>query len=230
MPLFYQQDLSSPWIEGEHTPSITHLCATCGGIQELYSRDSVVYHQGESTGFVYLVKSGRVRLTLNSSEGRTFHVFIIKPGGLFGERAYLDGLPHDTSAEAIVDSQICRISYHSLDRLLEKEPEFHKFLSLSMARKLQASTQVIDNLVMKNATTLVATYLRYIANAHGERISSNQVRINIRFTHENLASITNLSRVTVSNIISDFMKSGVLGKEDGQFYIYSLTGLNEYIL
>lgn len=220
---------SSPWLEGLHSPSIDRLCQECGAEVADYPKDSIIYRQGESSRYVYLVKKGRVRLTLNSVDGRSFHVLIIKPECIFGERAYLDGLPHDTSAEAIIDTQLCRISHQGLDAFLHREPTFHQFLSLSMARKLMASTQVIDNLVMKGAADLVLTYLKYIALAHGERITPDKVRINIRFTHENIASITNLSRVTVSNIISELVKTGLLVKEGGQFYINSMSDLDSLI-
>lgn len=230
MPDFRKDSLSSPWIEGEHSPSVERLCTLCEAQQVHYKKESTIFHQDDSTSYIYLVKSGRVRLTLNSSDGRTFHVLIIKPGCLFGERAYLDGLPHDTDAEAIIDTDLYLISYDKLDRFLQNEPEFHQFLSLSMARKMLASIQVIDNLVMKNATALVATYLKYIANAHGENITSDKVRINIRFTHENIASITNLSRVTVSNIISDLIKTGYIIREGGNVYINSLSDLDDLIV
>lgn len=229
MPVFRKDLLSSPWIEGEHSPSIDRLCLLCDAKQVHYKKESTIFHQNDITNNIYLVKSGRVRLTLNSSDGRTFHVLIIKPGCLFGERAYFDGLPHDTDAEAIIDTDLLEISYNKLDNFLQKEPEFYQFLSLSMTRKLLASFQVIDNLVTKNAAALVVTYLKYIANAHGDRIAPDKVRINIRFTHEDIASITNLSRVTVSNIISELMKMGHIVRKNGQVYINNLSDLDDLI-
>lgn len=219
----------SPWLEGENRSQIECMLTACSSQSVHFSKDSIVYQQDEVTGFLYFVESGRVRLTITSIEGRTFHVLILKPGCLFGEQAYLDRLPHDTSAEAIVDTKILKMPYPSLDCFLEQEPQYNRIIAHSMASKLLACTQVIDNLVMKNSHSLVATYLKYIAIAHGDPVTADKVRFNIRFTHENIASITNLSRVTVSNIVGDLMKAGVIIKEGGQLFIRSMSDLDEFI-
>ena len=219
----------SPWLEGENRSQIERMFTACSAQRVHFSKDSFIYQQDEVTGFLYFVESGRVRLTITSAEGRTFHVLILKPGCLFGEQAYLDRLPHDTSAEAIIDTTVQKIPYQSLDSFLEQEPHYYKTIAHCMASKLLACTQVIDNLVMKNSHSLVATYLKYIAMAHGEPVTPDKVRFNIRFTHENIASITNLSRVTVSNIVGDLMKAGVIIKEGGQLYISSMSDLDEFI-
>ncbi|MPM99988.1 hypothetical protein SDC9_147183 [bioreactor metagenome] len=154
---------------------------------------------------------------------------IVKPGCIFGEVSYFTHMPFDTGAEAIVDSKIYVIPYSVISAYLVGNPDVNMALSLSLSRKLRACTQVIDNLVMKNATAMVVTYLKYIANAHGEKDANNKIRINIKFTHEDVASITNLSRVTVSNIFSDLFKLGILEKRDGKVYIQNILKLDAMI-
>lgn len=221
--------LTSPWIESEHDQSIKMLFDAFPDCLHCFPKDSMIYGQGEHGRFVYAVKSGRVRLVLYSSEGNAFHLFIIKPGGLFGETAYLDGQAENNSAEAVVNSEVCQIPYAAFDGFVERVPAFRTFLLLSVSRKLRAATQVIDNLVTKSASSLVVTYLKYLAVAHGEKMNGDSVRIGIRFTHDDIASITNLSRVTVSNVLGELSRQGIIGKAEGQYYIRSLRALDKMV-
>ena len=54
--------------------------------------------------------------------------------------------------------------------------------------------------------------------------------LNIKFTHHEMASLTGLSRVSVSNIISDLSSRGILKKENGYLIVKDINAILSYII
>lgn len=64
----------------------------------------------------------------------------------------------------------------------------------------------------------VCFYLLHLAEQYSEE-KNGQKLLYIRFTHQDIAEITGLSRVCVSNIISGLVKDRILMKKSGLYYV-----------
>src|SRR5215212_9013626 len=76
-----------------------------GGLlkERRYHKGDTVFHQGDPGGCLYLVTSGRVRIFVNSPDGREATVRFYGPNSTFGEFSVLDGQPRSASAAAVDD-------------------------------------------------------------------------------------------------------------------------------
>src|SRR5215212_10465363 len=68
-----------------------------------YHKGDIIFYQGDPGGCLYLVTSGRVRIFLNSPDGREATVRFYGPNSTFGEFSVLDGEPRSASAAAVDD-------------------------------------------------------------------------------------------------------------------------------
>ena len=68
-----------------------------------YHKGATIFHQGDPGGCLYLVISGRVRIFLNSADGREATVRFYGSNSAFGEFSVLDGEPRSASAAAVDD-------------------------------------------------------------------------------------------------------------------------------
>ncbi|HEX6098761.1 MAG TPA: cyclic nucleotide-binding domain-containing protein [Thermoanaerobaculia bacterium] len=72
----------------------------------LHPKGSLLFTEGEEPRGVFIVCSGRVRLTTTSPEGKTLIVKIAEPGEVLGTSATIVGKPYEVSAETIEPAQL----------------------------------------------------------------------------------------------------------------------------
>src|SRR5213079_2307892 len=83
-----------------------------------YTKGSLLFVEGEMPRGVFILCSGRAKLTTSSSEGKTLIVKIADVGEVLGASATILGKPYEVSAETIEPAQLNFI----------KRDDFLKFL------------------------------------------------------------------------------------------------------
>ena len=71
-----------------------------------YPKGSTLFVEGENPRGVFVICSGRVKLTTSSSEGRTLIVRIAGPGEVLGASGAILGRPYELSAETLEPAQL----------------------------------------------------------------------------------------------------------------------------
>ena len=66
-----------------------------------YRAGEVIFHQDDPGTLLYIIKSGRVKITTASPEGEEIIMAILNEGDSFGEIALLDGQPRSANTVAI---------------------------------------------------------------------------------------------------------------------------------
>lgn len=214
----------SPWVT-EDMDCWTTL--TAGRHPELFKKESIVYYQGSMPEHVFIVSSGRVRVTSYHSSGKERQLYIAEQGCLIGEKSAIFHNAHTTTALAIVDSYLYRIPLNVFMDALKNDHE----LCLATIRMICKRHDILYDALMSSlfshAFQRISSILINLVAQYGVPIPGG-VRIDIRFTHQDVASITGLSRVTVSNTFSLFTNEGIMGRRDGKFEIYDMDRLKAY--
>jgi CRP-like cAMP-binding protein len=68
-----------------------------------FQRGRVVYHEGQPAEFLWVVRTGEVRLYKGSGDGRVTTLEVLHPGEMFGAVSALDSERYTASAEAVSD-------------------------------------------------------------------------------------------------------------------------------
>ena len=89
-----------------------------------YHKDQVVFSQGSEADAVFYIQKGKIKLTVVSERGKEAVVGVLEPGHFFGEGC-LNGHPlRVTTAAAIDQSLITRITKAAIIATLHDEPKF----------------------------------------------------------------------------------------------------------
>lgn len=217
---------SSPWIrlDEEHwRPVIT------GKRPRRYPKEDIIYHQGQPSHFVYIIKSGRVRVTSYQPNGMEKQFYIAEKGCIFGENSYLSRQCHRTAAVAIVDSELYSVEGTELEAAMAADYEFTRFMLQVLCHKNNIFSAQILELSFAHASVRVVHALLNLGQEYGVPTPEG-LRISIRFTHQDIANIINTSRVTVSNILNDLTGLGLLRKVDGLCVLVDPDGLSDYAI
>ncbi|HEU4964522.1 MAG TPA: Crp/Fnr family transcriptional regulator [Bacilli bacterium] len=175
---------------------------------------------------VYMLKSGRVRISRLSETGKHFTLVILEPGDIFGESALFDDSPRPNFAEALDDAQICAIDIREFEKVALTNPKVSLRIAQIVEHRLSEAQEQIENLVFYDVQTRLARLLLKLADIHGERTDKG-VRISIKLTHEDIASLIGSTRETTSKILNEFKAKGWIDVEKRQIILLDQKVLAE---
>jgi len=172
-----------------------------------YSRDQIVFSQGEVANAVFYIQQGQVKLTVVSEQGKEAVVAILGPGHFFGEGC-LNGHPlRIATTRAIDECVITRIEKAAMIAALHKEPEFSElFMAYLLTRNSRIEEDLIDQLFNSSEKRL-ARLLLLLANFGKEGRPEPIVG---KFSQETLAEMIGTTRARVSFFMNKFRKLGFI--------------------
>jgi len=181
------------------------------GIEKTYTRGENLFVEGQKAQFVYIVLSGRVKLSVTSRDGKTMILRIAEAGDVLGLSAALNSAEYEISAEAV---EYCRVkSVRSQDflELLKRSPEAAMTATQCLLREHRHMFNDVCRL------GLPATVAGRLANLlldwrREKRVKPGQAepRLTMTLTQEEIAGMTGTSRETVSRILQQFQREKLI--------------------
>src|SRR5690606_20014567 len=179
------------------------------GIQKNYKRDSVILFEHEAGSALFIIISGKVKVSRFSDDGKEVIISILGESDIFGEMSLLDGQARSAHVTAMENSNIFIFKREDFLDLLRSNPEVAIALLQELTRRLRAADIKIKSLSLKDAEGKVATVLLQLADEIG-RIKQGTVEIEkLPFQHD-LANLAGTSRETISRTLHSFAKKGLV--------------------
>ena len=172
-----------------------------------YQKDQIVFRQGEVADAVFYIQGGKIKLTVISERGKEAVVGILEPTHFFGEGC-LNGHPtRVTTATALDQCLITRITKAAMIATLHDEPEFSElFMADLLSRNSRIEKDLIDQLFNSSEKRL-ARALLLLANFGNEATVEPIVGT---FSQETLAEMIGTTRSRVSFFMNKFRKLGYI--------------------
>lgn len=189
-----------------------------------YIKDSIIYHQDEEIKFVYIVKSGRARILVLDQDGGEKHVFIVEEGSVVGEMDSFLKRPSTTAAIAIVDMDIYKIPVEEFWERIFSNEDLNKKIMRLMAIKYNILLQEVSDVAFYESYTRVVRALYNLVNQYGIKTELGY-KIDINFTHQDIAYLINTSRVNVSNIFRQLSNENIVRRKGRSTYICDIEKL-----
>ncbi len=89
-----------------------------------YAKGEAIFHEGESCGFIWVVKTGRVHLMWFSENGKAYITCVMVPGEAFYCLPALDQRPYPADAVAAEESTVIAISIKQFQKMLSQSSNF----------------------------------------------------------------------------------------------------------
>jgi len=121
-----------------------------------------IVSQGEAPLYFYVIQSGRVRVFRETAGGIRTNLTELGPGAYFGEVALVTGQPRSASVEAVVDSNLIRISKEEFDRLLDDNPKLARHIIQQLAAWLVAGDRRIETEVIHQVKLRQISWFDYV--------------------------------------------------------------------
>lgn len=112
---------------------------------EEYSAGTVIFTEGSSGDWIYLIKSGQVEI-YKALRGKKVVVDMLGPGDIFGEVSFIDKEARSASARAVTDTVLGVYDREFLTEQLNRLPSDLRLVFDYLARRLRKMTNVAVNL------------------------------------------------------------------------------------
>jgi len=185
---------------------------------------SYLFWEGDAADKLYFMKTGRVKITKSSDEGKSFILYMYGQGDLFGQLDPFHDSNHNFNAEVVEDSVIGIIQQKDLETLLWQHGdlaiEFMKWMGL-MHRMTQ--TKFRDLMMFGKPGALCSTLIR-LSNSYGQQ-NGSQILITKKLTNSELADMIGATRESVNRMLSDLKKLNVVSMDNNNIVIENIDYL-----
>lgn len=122
--------------------------------QMMDSRDfkegQTIFHSGDSGGEIFILRSGRVELFIESTEGQKIVLTENEKGDVIGELSFLDGGSRTATALAREDTETLVMHRDRLLEFIDKHPHAAMDLLTAVGRRLRATDELLRTQVSRN--------------------------------------------------------------------------------
>ena len=171
-----------------------------------YVRGTRLFAEDEAPKSVFILRSGRVKLSVTSQDGKTVILRIAAAGDILGLSAVLAGVTHEVSVEVIEPCCATVIGASDFAAFLQSHPE----ASMEATRCILSEYQATFNNVCRLAlpTTVAGRLAKLLLEWRNNRTKKGEKpeRLTVALTHEEIAGMTNTSRETVSRVLHQFQR------------------------
>jgi len=196
------------------------------GIQKSFKKDSVILFEHETGSALFVIISGKVKVSRVSDDGKEVILTILGDSDFFGEMAILDGLARSANVTAMEDSELFIIQRSDFLDLLHNHPEISITLLQELTQRLRSADMKIKSLSLKDAEGKVATVILQLADDVG-KIKQGTVEIEkLPFQHD-LANMAGTSRETISRTLHSFAKKGLVELDGSRLRIINYEKFKE---
>src|SRR3954468_1851576 len=172
-----------------------------------FSRDEVIFSQGDKCDNVMYIQHGGVKLSVLSKSGREAVVAMLGPGDFFGEGC-LAGQPlRIGSAVAITPSRILTIAKDRMVNMLHEHLTLSdRFIAHMLSRNVRIEQDLIDQLFNSSEKRLARALL--LLARYGKPVKPRQVVAKI--SQETLSEIVGTTRSRVNFFMKKFKRLGFI--------------------
>ena len=195
----------------------------------LYPKGSLLFVEGEEPRGIFLLCSGRAKLTTSSTEGKTLIVKIAEPGEVLGASATILGKPYEVSAETIEPSQLNFVKRDDFIKYLDTHAEACLHTAQQLSEKYHAAQREIRSLGLSQTTSeKLARLLLNWCNRGGEE-TARGIRLKVLLTHEEIAQMIGTTRETVTRLLSDFKKKKIIDVKGSSLFVLNRPQLEHLV-
>jgi CRP/FNR family transcriptional regulator, cyclic AMP receptor protein len=182
-----------------------------------YGRGEIIFRDGDPAERLFLIDTGRVKLSTSSPTGQEMLIGLVGRGQIFGELEIIDRGPRAMDARAMEDALLYAFPSDAFWTILENRPALARRLLELMARRLRRADQASQDLVFFDAPTRLARRLLQLAEEHGQAMGPDEesVRVAVRVTQEELAQMIGVTRESANRLVASFSERGWIDWNDG---------------
>lgn len=193
-----------------------------------YPKGATLFVEGQSPRGVFILCSGKVKLSTASADGKTLILRISEEGEVLGLAAVVSGKEYQATADVLEPTQANFIARNDFLNFLRDHGEAALRVAQQLAENYHHSLSEMRNIGLSHSAgeKLARFLLDWIAEQpHGD----GEIRVKLTLTHEEIAQMIGASRETVTRLFADFKKRQLLQVKGSTLVIRDKAGLENLL-
>lgn len=187
-------------------------------------RLQTLFSEGEEVRGVALLKAGRLKITKLSSIGDEVLLYLLGLGEALSQTSGTgrDENVHAQTARAIEPSEVLFWNTQVFAAYCKQFPVLQQNQARILAQRLLGLEQRFHELATEKVEVRLASTLLRLA---GPQASGPQQGIRVELSHKEIAEMTATTPFTVSRLLCQWRKSGIVDSRRGVVYLRDVTSL-----
>ncbi|MBU5425221.1 Crp/Fnr family transcriptional regulator [Tissierella pigra] len=170
--------------------------------EKVFEKGEMIYMAGHRGENLYVIHSGKVKITRFTSSGKEQVIRVLGPGEFMGELSLFSHLPLRDNGEALLKTTVCMIDGYRLKDLMKKYPAIALKVMEELSQRLEKVEKLVENISLQGVEKRLAESLINMANEKGE--------IALKMSKRDLASHLGMSQETLSRKLTAFQDTGII--------------------
>lgn len=164
--------------------------------------------QGDPAEYMYVLLEGQVKLLQSNPAGQQVNLRTVYPWQLFGALgAVRQDAAYPASAQALEDSRALAITSRTLQELMQSRPHLALGLTKTMSAYVQEMQTRYRELATERVQQRIARALVRLASQSGQKAEDG---VELGFSRQDLAEISGTTLYTVSRVLADWERQGLI--------------------
>jgi len=193
-----------------------------------YPTGAVLFAEAQAPRGVFIVRRGRVKLSICGSDGRTLILRIVDAGCPLGVAAVVSGRPYEATAETQEPAEISFLRQSDLLRLMRLHGELALWVTQHISQDYASTCREIRDLILSDSASEKLARL-LVGWLDQNTKSRNPTQVKLALTHEEIGQMIGSSRETVSRLLADFKKQHLITQMGSTLVIPDRVALESLI-
>lgn len=190
-----------------------------------FGRGETIYLPSDMSDSVLLLARGRVRIYHVTSEGKQAILSFIEPGEMFGELALFSPSRRDEHAESVDKSLVVLMPRDVVHSLMARHPQISLSLTQLYGLRLRRIERRLKSLLYRSSRERLIHLLLELAERYGQQRETGLL-INLRISHQDLASAIGATRETVTITLGELQQEGLIEVHRRRIYLQQVDRLS----
>ncbi len=191
-------------------------------------KNSILITQGMPVFDVYYIEKGRARFSVLSDDGDEKTIYILDEGNIIGDVIAFNKTPSPINVIANTKLILRRLHIDSFLQAIFSDINHTRLWVSDLCYNIEYLINHIKDISFMDSYKLVVNYLYKLSENYGVE-TTHGIKINMAFTHQEMAELIGCSRVTVSKIMAYLKDINITDRIDGSFYIKDKARMLELI-
>ena len=189
------------------------------------AKGAVLFRAGDALDSLFLVRSGSLKVQLQTESGEEQSVGFFLPGELMG----LDALAthkHTCTARALELSSVCILPYDALSEICSHVPALQESFMRLIGQEITAEQELLLSINRRQAVGRVAAFLLALSHRY-QRLHYSPREFRLSMSRYELGNYLGLTIETVSRAVSRLQQDNLIAVDRRSIHILNADGLHD---